>query len=114
MVGIHGGPALRAAGVLFFDADIDEKALGFRAEARLGAAVPPSQLAETGAAIAAHPEVAFCAATTEVTNILAAVVCRDGPDFYRHLIERIGGLPVVREVETAPLIRTVKWAGALP
>lgn len=106
--------ALRAVGTLFFDADIDEKALGFRAEARLWASVSPSHLPETGAAIAAHPEVAFCAATTGTTNILAAVVCRDGPDFYRYLTERIGGLPLVREVETAPLIRTVKRAGALP
>ncbi|NMH82543.1 Lrp/AsnC family transcriptional regulator [Pseudonocardia xinjiangensis] len=105
--------ALRAAGVLYFDVDVDEKVMGFHTEARLWASVPPSHLADTGAAIAAHPEVAFCAATTGATNLLAAVVCRDGPDFYRYLTERIGALPLVREVETAPLMRTVKRSGAL-
>ncbi|MBE1463601.1 Lrp/AsnC ligand binding domain-containing protein [Kibdelosporangium phytohabitans] len=56
---------------------------------------------------------AFCAATTGTTDILAAVVCRDGPDLHRHLTERIGALPLLREVETAPPIRTVERAGAL-
>jgi DNA-binding Lrp family transcriptional regulator len=105
--------ALRAARVLFVDVDVDSKAMGFHEEARLWASVPPSHLAETGAAIAAHPEVAFCAATTGATNLMASVVCRDARDFYRYLTERMGALPLVREVETAPLIRTLKRAGAL-
>ncbi|MEV0949418.1 Lrp/AsnC family transcriptional regulator [Promicromonospora sp. NPDC050249] len=106
--------ALRAGGVLFFDVDLNERALGFHAQARLWAAVAPSHLAEVGAAISAHPEVAFCAATTGTTNVLAAVVCRDGPDLYRYLTERVGALPLIREIETAPLMRTIKRAGALP
>ncbi|MFF3256121.1 Lrp/AsnC family transcriptional regulator [Actinacidiphila glaucinigra] len=104
---------LRASGVLVFELDVNEKALGFQAEARLWASVPPSRLAEVGRAIADHPEVPFCAATTGRTNLLAAVVCRDGPDLYRYLTERIGALSLVRDVETAPLMRTVKRAGGL-
>lgn len=104
---------LRAAGLLHFDVDVDERALGFRLEARLWASVPPSHLAETGEALASHPEVAFCAATTGRTNLLAAVVCRDGRDFYRYLTDRVGALSQVREVETAPLMRTMKRAGSL-
>ncbi|HEX3789807.1 MAG TPA: Lrp/AsnC family transcriptional regulator [Pseudonocardiaceae bacterium] len=106
--------ALRAAGLLYFDVDVDSEALGYHADVRLWASVPPAQLAETGAAIAAHPEVAFCAATTGPTNLLVSAVCRDNADLYRYLTERIGALPLVREVETAPVIRTVKRAGGYP
>jgi DNA-binding Lrp family transcriptional regulator len=104
--------ALRAAGLLYFDVDIVAEALGYHADTRLWVAVPPSHLAQTGAAIAAHPEVAFCAATTGPTNLLVSAVCRDNADLYRYLTERIGALPLVRVVETAPVIRTVKRAGA--
>jgi DNA-binding Lrp family transcriptional regulator len=103
---------LRAARLLYFDVDIDARALGYGSEARLWASVAPSHLAETGAAIAAHPEVAFCAATTGPTNLLVSVICRDSEDLYRYLTERTGALPLVREVETAPVIRTLKRAGA--
>lgn len=103
---------LRAARLLYFDVDVDSRALGYRIDARLWASVAPSHLAETGAAIAAHPEVAFCAATTGPTNLLVSAVCRDSEDLYRYLTERIGALPLVRDVETAPVIRTVKRAGA--
>jgi DNA-binding Lrp family transcriptional regulator len=106
--------ALRAAGLLCFDVDVDSAALGYHAEAMLWASVPPSHLAETGAAIGAHPEVAFCGATTGPTNLLVMAVCRDSADLYRYLTERIGALRLLREVETAPVIRTVKRAGAYP
>lgn len=53
--------ALRAASLLSFDVDVDTELLGYRAEARLWASVSPADLAETGATVAAHPEVAFCA-----------------------------------------------------
>ena len=106
--------ALRAAGALFFDADIDEKTLDSTRRSRCGRPCRRHNWPRRWAAIAAHPEVACCAATTGATNILVAVVCRDRPDFFRYLTERIGALPLVREVATAPLIRTVTRAGALP
>jgi DNA-binding Lrp family transcriptional regulator len=105
--------ALRAAGLLYFDVDVDLAALGFHTETQLWASVPPSRLADTGAAIAAHPEVAFCAATTGPTNLLISVACRDSADFYRYLTERIGALPQVHSVETAPVRHAVKRAGAI-
>ena len=106
--------ALRAAGLLRFDLDVNAAALGFHAEARLWASVPPAHLASTGAAVAAHPEVAFCAATTGPTNLLVSAVCRDSQDLYRYLTERIGALPQIHDVQTAPVIRTVKRAGRRP
>jgi len=105
--------ALRAASLLSFDVDVDTELLGYRAEARLWASVSPADLAETGATIAAHPEVAFCAATTGPTNLLVSTVCRDVAHLYRYLTQRLGALPRIHTVETAPVVRTVKRAGSL-
>lgn len=103
--------ALRAAGLLRFDLDVDAAALGFHAEALLWASVPPGHLAQTGAAVAAHPEVAFCAATTGPANLLISAVCRDNRHLYEYLTESVGALPRIGDVRTAPVIRVVKRAG---
>ncbi|WP_133904832.1 Lrp/AsnC family transcriptional regulator [Actinophytocola oryzae] len=103
--------ALRAADLLRFDLDVDAAALGYHAQAHLWVGVPPAHLAQTGAAIATHPEVAFCAATTGPTNLLVSAVCRDDRDLYRYLTERLATLPSIGEVQTAPVIRVVKRAG---
>jgi DNA-binding Lrp family transcriptional regulator len=105
---------LRGAGLLRFDADFNTEALGYRAEACLWLSVPPSHLTETGTAIAAHREVAFCAATTGPTNLLVSAVCRDSADLYRYLTDRVGALQAVHAIETAPVVRTVKRAGRRP
>jgi DNA-binding Lrp family transcriptional regulator len=51
------------------------------------------------------------AATTGPTNLMAGVTCRDTQDLYRYLAERVAPLDGVRELETAPVIRTVKQVG---
>ena len=104
---------LRRAGVLYFDVDLDPLPLGFEAPAILWLSVPPADLAEVGAAVAAHPEVAFVAATTGATNLVASVVCRDVRALYRYLTERLGTLPAIRSIETTPIIRTLKGAGTM-
>jgi len=76
--------------------------------------VPPARLLEVGQAFAAHPEVAFCAATTGRANLVVSVVCRDEADLFRYLTERIGALPDITDVETGPIMRTVKRAGSYP
>ncbi|GAA3414017.1 hypothetical protein GCM10018952_32980 [Streptosporangium vulgare] len=53
------------------------------------------------------------AATTGPTNLMAGVTCRDTRDLYRYLTERVAPLQGVRELETAPVIRTVKRVGTL-
>ncbi|MEV6633186.1 Lrp/AsnC family transcriptional regulator [Actinoplanes sp. NPDC051470] len=106
--------ALRAAGLLRFDLDVNAAALGRPTEVRIWASVPPGHLARTGAAIAAHPEVVFCAATTGPTNLLVSAVLRDDHDLYRYLTEDLGALPLIGEVQTAPVIRVVKRAGRRP
>ncbi|ADI05282.1 transcriptional regulator, AsnC family protein [Streptomyces bingchenggensis BCW-1] len=105
--------ALRRAGVLAFLVDIPPAALGFRAEARLWMSVRPSRLAEVASALAEHPEVSLVAMTTGPTNLLGAVNCRDAQHLARYLTERIASLDAIRSLETAPVIRTVKRAGAL-
>jgi DNA-binding Lrp family transcriptional regulator len=103
---------LRAAGVLYFEVEVSPGTLGYHAEARLWMSVPPADLAAVGEAIARHPEVAFAAATTGTTNLVAAVICKDTGDLYRYLTERIGALEAIRDVETVPVIHTVKRSGA--
>ncbi|MFI6791005.1 Lrp/AsnC family transcriptional regulator [Nonomuraea sp. NPDC050383] len=104
---------LRGAGALRFDVEIPPRALGYRAEAWLWMKVRPARLAEVGAALAAHPEVDVAAAVTGPSNLMAGVTCRDTQDLYRYLTERVAPLDGVREVETSPVIRTVKRVGAV-
>ncbi|MFC6879517.1 MULTISPECIES: Lrp/AsnC family transcriptional regulator [Actinomadura] len=104
---------LRRSGVLNFLVDIPPAALGFRAEARLWMTVRPSRLAAVARAMAGHPEVSLVAQTTGPTNLLAAVNCKDSLDLARYLTERIASLDAIHTIETAPVIRTVKRAGAL-
>ncbi|MER5883398.1 AsnC family transcriptional regulator [Streptomyces sp. NPDC001941] len=106
--------ALRAAGILGFDVDLDTRLLGRATTAYLWASVPPARLAETGEAVAGHPEVTFCAATTGATNLMVVAVFRDGDDLYRYLTRRLAELPGIDHVETAPVIRAFKRATPSP
>jgi DNA-binding Lrp family transcriptional regulator len=101
---------LRATGLLSFQLDVVPEVLGLRAQARLWLSVAPSDLVETATRIAAHPDVTFVSATTGATNLVATAACRDNRALYRLLTEHLGG---VRDVETAPVVRTIKRTGAL-
>ncbi len=101
---------LRDCGALYFDLELDMPTFGFRSTAWLWMSVPPSHLAEVGAALAKFPEVAYAAATTGPANLSACVVCRDAESLYEFLTARVGPLPGVERVETSPVIRTVKQA----
>jgi hypothetical protein len=57
--------------------------------------------------------VAFAAATTGPANLVANVGCRDDAALYSYLADDLGGLAGVRQVETAPMIRTLKRFGTL-
>jgi DNA-binding Lrp family transcriptional regulator len=101
---------LRDARVLKFDLEADMATFGFRTSAWLFLSVPPSHLAEVGTALAKYPEVAYVSATTGPANLAACVVCRDEEALYEFLTAKVGALPGVERVETAPIIRTVKQA----
>ncbi|HEY3630062.1 MAG TPA: AsnC family transcriptional regulator [Jatrophihabitantaceae bacterium] len=100
-------------GALYFDIDLDSRALGLAGGAMMWASVEPDHLEATGQAMAAHPEIPFVAATTGPTNLVATVVCVDERHLYQYFTHRFAALPGVHAVETAPLIRTVKRAAPI-
>ncbi|MET9628981.1 Lrp/AsnC family transcriptional regulator [Lentzea sp. NPDC006480] len=101
---------LRAAGVLYFDVDVDSHALGFTAMAVLWMSVQPKRLVKVAEALAQQPEVALAAITTGPANVLAKVVCRDIDALYEYLTERVATIDGIERMETAPVIHTVKRA----
>ncbi|WP_243770197.1 Lrp/AsnC family transcriptional regulator [Amycolatopsis acidicola] len=103
---------LRAEGTVYFDIDIDPLLFGCASEAILWLTVAPAELRTVGAALATHQEIAYAAATTGPSNVVAFAVCRDGEALYDYLAGKLGALPGVLSAETAPVIRRVKRAGA--
>ena len=104
---------LRDAGLLYFDLELDMPAFGFRSTVWMWLSVPPSQLADVGSALAKFPEVAYAIATTGPANLAACAVCRSQEELYEFLTDKVGTLPGVERVETAPVIRTVKQASPI-
>ncbi|MEW2518048.1 Lrp/AsnC family transcriptional regulator [Actinacidiphila alni] len=104
---------LRAAGVLYYDLDFDRRALQPALRAGLWLEVEPARLAEVGAALATHQEIAFAAATTGTANVYASVNCKDAGALYRYLTGPVAELPGIRRTETSPTHRTIKGASPL-
>ncbi|MFI2075019.1 MULTISPECIES: Lrp/AsnC family transcriptional regulator [Streptomyces] len=104
---------LRAAGVLYFEIDIDPALYGFTQEAVLWLTVAPGELTAVAEALAGHPEVAYAAAVTGPANMMAVVVVRDADALYDYLATRVGALPGIRGAETTPVTRHVKRSGTL-
>jgi DNA-binding Lrp family transcriptional regulator len=104
---------LQESGTLFYDLELDMPAFGYHAQTWLWLSVPPSELAATGKAFSAFPEVAYAAATTGAFNLLACAVCHDEEEFYDFLTTRVGSLRTVDRVETSPIIRTLKQSSTV-
>jgi DNA-binding Lrp family transcriptional regulator len=104
---------LRRAGLLYFEVDIDNRALGMNVHAMLWLSVEPARLAEAGRAMATHPEIPFAAATTGPANLVASAVLRDTRALYEYLTGDLASLPGVSSVQTAPIIRTLKRTGSV-
>jgi DNA-binding Lrp family transcriptional regulator len=104
---------LRRTGVLYFDIETDPVLLGYSTEAALWLTVAPAELNTVADALARHREIAFAAAVTGPTNVFAFVVCRDADALYDYLATKLGALPGVLQVETAPLVRSAKRSGTL-
>ncbi|MFI0218543.1 Lrp/AsnC family transcriptional regulator [Streptomyces lydicus] len=105
--------ALRAAGALFFDVEADDALFGATTQAMLWMTVSPTHLDRVATALARHDELAFVAATTGRTNVVAHALCPDPAALHRYLTRRLGGLRAIHTLETAPVLRTVKGAGPL-
>ncbi|MET9463236.1 Lrp/AsnC family transcriptional regulator [Streptomyces sp. NPDC006544] len=104
---------LRDLRAVFFDVEFVPLLFGYEAEATLVLTVPPARLAQVGAALASHGEVAFAAAVTGAASLMAVVACRDTDALYPYLTERIGAVDGVGHVEVIPALRSVKRAGML-
>ncbi len=104
---------LRASGALFFDVEIDPALLGGGTAALLWMSVAPARLDRVATALARHEELAFVAATTGPTNLVAHALCADPSALHRYLVGRIGALDAISALETAPVLRTVKSSGPL-
>jgi DNA-binding Lrp family transcriptional regulator len=99
---------LRRTGLLYFNVDVDPLLIGYASETILWLTVEPAQLDTVADALAAHPEIAYAAATTGPSNLVAFAVCRDHGALYDFLATRLGKLPGLRHVESAPVIRRTK------
>ena len=104
---------LLAVGVLYFDIDVDPTLFGYACHVIIWLTVQPAALNAIAQTLASHVEVAFAAATTGATNIVAFVVVHDLDELYDYLADRIGGLPGVLQVDTSPVGRQVKYAGRI-
>ncbi|MGW7529922.1 Lrp/AsnC family transcriptional regulator [Streptomyces sp. NPDC054783] len=101
---------LRASGALFFDVEVDAGLFGVRTRALLWLSVRPADLEQVAVALAGHDELAFVAATTGRTNLVAQALCRDPADLHRYLTRRLGALREIDTLETSPVLRTLKAA----
>ena len=101
---------LRAGGALQFDVDVDAQVLELSAFTLVRWSVAPLDLDTAGRELAAHPEVAFAAATTGSTNLFASVETGDVADLYRWLTGPAATLPGAHAIATTPVLRTVKAA----
>ena len=101
------------AGLLVFEIDLDDRALGSNVPAMFWLSVEPSRLDATGRALAAHPEIPFAAATTGPTNLVASGLFRNTRHLYEYLTGELAALPGVSSVQTTPIIRTLKRTGSV-
>jgi DNA-binding Lrp family transcriptional regulator len=104
---------LHAAGLLYFDIDLDDRALGYNVAAMFWLSIEPARLEQAGRSIATHAEIPFAAAMTGPSNLVADGQFRDTQHLYEYLSGRLVELPGLRSVETVPAIGTVKRAGPL-
>ena len=104
---------LRASGTLYFDVDFHQSLLELPIRAFLWLSVGAGQLNSVGEALAGHAETAYVAATTGPSNLYAAVLSPHTQALYEYLTTRVGLLPGLNQVETIPIMRTVKRSGLL-
>ena len=101
---------LVTSAAIFFHLDVAHEAIGLRSVASLWFTVAPGDLAAVGARLADHSELAFAAAITGQTNIMASALCPDPAALYRYITTKVAAIEGVRTVETVPQLARVKHA----
>ncbi|MEK8170513.1 Lrp/AsnC family transcriptional regulator [Streptomyces sp. M19] len=90
--------------------EVEPTALGMPVEVQLRIRARPAGLDEAGLALARCPEVRYCAAVTGGRNLLVELCLAHEADLYRFLIERLGGIPHIIDVETEIIAHAYKGA----
>jgi DNA-binding Lrp family transcriptional regulator len=102
---------LQSSGTLYYDVEIDTALFGASAQALLWMSVTPGQLHQVATLLATHHELAYVAATTGPTNLVANALCNDPSDLHEYLAHRLGSLSAINTLETAPVLQTLKASG---
>lgn len=105
---------LRRSGLVRFDVEIEAALLGYSFQCMLWLTVAPPRLAEVARALVDDPEAAFVGATTGPHNVVAIVVCRDADAVFEYVVDRVGTLPGIERIDTAPITRIVKRDAPVP
>lgn len=101
---------LADSGSIFFHLDVSHQAMGLRSVANLWFTVSPSDLASVGARLADHTELAFAAAVTGQSNLMASALCPDPENLYRYLTTKVAEISGIQTVEAVPQLTRVKQA----
>ncbi|WP_214323128.1 Lrp/AsnC family transcriptional regulator [Nonomuraea sediminis] len=104
---------LRSCGTLYFDVDFDDRLFDIGLRTIMWLTVSPAHLERVGAELAGHPQTAFVAATTGAAALCASLACADSASLYDYLTRRVAPLDGIHHVETAPVLRAVKYAGPM-
>lgn len=104
---------LQAGGAVFFDVEVDTGPLGANTRALLWMSVRPAEQENVATTLAGHDELAFVAATTGPTNLVAQALCKDPADLHRYLAHRLGSLDAIHTLETSPVLQNVKAASPM-
>lgn len=102
---------LRGRGAIFFDIEVDAALYGVTTQAFLWMAVAPAELDQVATTLATHDELAVVAATTGPTNLIAHALCPGPAALHRYLTHRLGALPAIHTLHTAPVLETLKAVG---
>jgi DNA-binding Lrp family transcriptional regulator len=105
-------------GAIHIRTEIDPKLLGLDVEVLVWIKVPPFEIDSVGRALAMHPAVRFCAATTGPTQLLTDCLFADENALYEFLTSYLGAngateianaAVVVAALRRGPLVMTGSW-----
>lgn len=105
--------ALESSGALVYDVELLAVPLGFALNITLWLRVAPARLEPVGEELAGHDEVAFAAAISGDSNVMAIVICRDTEDLYRYLTTKVAAVPGIDGYGVSIRVHTLKQATSL-
>ncbi|MFD7811545.1 Lrp/AsnC family transcriptional regulator [Streptomyces sp. NPDC059785] len=105
--------ALESAGTVTYIVDALPERLGYELNATLWIQVHLADLHRVGEEISRHDECAFAGAMSGQHNIMAVVVARNTPDFYRYLTGRLARVDGIKGYEISIRVRRLKQGASL-